>query len=254
MPRLLLISLEGNDRRADSTRLSGSFRRKDVTTLFAFFTEFTSPSRRNDTICSDPLSSSTGSSLFCSLLSLPLLCLFSCSHRVLADLDSIIFFFSLQCRIGGMDGIFCAYHTTSVMHGFQYIPVDEMDEVLFGSTTMGDQNFALSVEILEKVFETATSLYPGVVSLISSSVSVAREEVEEREEGRDRADFSRLVLFSEPRSDDEDSRRHSRRDGRLRSASGLGRECHGSTEAYYRVEGPSWKQGRREEGCWGSRG
>jgi len=108
--------------------------------------------------------------------------------RHVADLSLcrfLFFFLSLQCRIGGMDGIFVAYHTTSVMHGFQYIPVDEMDEVLFGSTTMGDQNFALSVEILEKVFEMATTLYPGVVSSIIILRSISeegREEIWQREE------------------------------------------------------------------------
>ena len=75
--------------------------------------------------------------------------------------------YSLQCRIGAMDGIFCAYHTTSTIHGFQYFSVAEMDETLFNSQTMGDQNFALSVQVLEKVFEQATLLYPGVVSVYS---------------------------------------------------------------------------------------
>ena len=80
--------------------------------------------------------------------------------------------YSLQCRIGAMDGIFCAYHTTSTIHGFQYISVAEMDEALFNSQTMGDQNFALSVQILERVFEEATKLYPRRVSVPRRSLSM----------------------------------------------------------------------------------
>lgn len=83
---------------------------------------------------------------------------------------------SLQARIGGMDGIFCAYHTTSVIHGFQYISLPEMDEALFGGSAMGEQNFGLSVAILERVFKTATEIYPGCVrTSLSSSFALLNE-------------------------------------------------------------------------------
>ncbi|SCU88912.1 LADA_0E12728g1_1 [Lachancea dasiensis] len=38
--------------------------------------------------------------------------------------------YSLQARIGRMDGIFVAYHNISKMFGFQYIPLEEMDHIL----------------------------------------------------------------------------------------------------------------------------
>ncbi|SCU94509.1 LAME_0F07712g1_1 [Lachancea meyersii CBS 8951] len=38
--------------------------------------------------------------------------------------------YSLQARIGRMDGIFIAYHNISKMFGFQYMPLEEMDYIL----------------------------------------------------------------------------------------------------------------------------
>ncbi|SCV05957.1 LANO_0H18910g1_1 [Lachancea nothofagi CBS 11611] len=38
--------------------------------------------------------------------------------------------YSLQARIGRMDGIFVAYHNISKMFGFQYMPLEEMDHIL----------------------------------------------------------------------------------------------------------------------------
>ncbi|SCU84276.1 LAFA_0D09098g1_1 [Lachancea sp. 'fantastica'] len=38
--------------------------------------------------------------------------------------------YSLQARIGRMDGIFIAYHNISKMFGFQYMPLEEMDHIL----------------------------------------------------------------------------------------------------------------------------
>lgn len=38
--------------------------------------------------------------------------------------------YSLQARIGCMDGIFVAYHNISKMFGFQYLPFEEMDHIL----------------------------------------------------------------------------------------------------------------------------
>lgn len=41
--------------------------------------------------------------------------------------------YSLQARIGKMDGIFVAYHNISRMFGFQYLPLDEIDYILHSS-------------------------------------------------------------------------------------------------------------------------
>lgn len=41
--------------------------------------------------------------------------------------------YSLQARIGKMDGIFVAYHNISRMFGFQYLPLDEIDYIIHSS-------------------------------------------------------------------------------------------------------------------------
>lgn len=68
--------------------------------------------------------------------------------------------YCFQARIGHMDGIMVAYHTTSTIFGFQYIPVEEMNERLFGSQEMADQAFKLSLGMMEKALDAATSLFP----------------------------------------------------------------------------------------------
>ncbi|CCF51736.1 hypothetical protein NDA10_004835 [Ustilago hordei] len=68
--------------------------------------------------------------------------------------------YNFQARIGHMDGIFVAYHTTSTIFGFQYISVEEMNERLFGSQEMADQAFRLSLGMMENVLDAATSMFP----------------------------------------------------------------------------------------------
>ncbi|WVF70907.1 hypothetical protein IAT40_005702 [Kwoniella sp. CBS 6097] len=68
--------------------------------------------------------------------------------------------FSLQVRIGGMDGIFLAYHNTSRLFGFQYVSLPEIDERIFGSTEMAEQAFKLSVRILEELLQRCVAAFP----------------------------------------------------------------------------------------------
>ena len=42
--------------------------------------------------------------------------------------------YCLQVRIGGMDGIFVAYHNTAEIFGFEYMPLEQMEEVMFGNS------------------------------------------------------------------------------------------------------------------------
>lgn len=71
--------------------------------------------------------------------------------------------YSLQVRMGRMDGIFVAYHNTERIFGFQYVSLPEMDYALHGSydTTIGDSEFKLSVDLLNRVLDRATAKYPG---------------------------------------------------------------------------------------------
>nr|CDI56386.1 related to PET127-component of mitochondrial translation system [Melanopsichium pennsylvanicum 4] len=69
--------------------------------------------------------------------------------------------YNFQARIGHMDGIFVAYHTTKTIFGFQYISVEEMNERLFGGEEMAEQAFKLSLGMMEAVLEAATSMFPS---------------------------------------------------------------------------------------------
>jgi hypothetical protein len=70
--------------------------------------------------------------------------------------------YSLQVRMGRMDGIFVAFHNTERIFGFQYISLSEMDYALHGTddTTIGDSEFKLSLELLNRVLNKATATYP----------------------------------------------------------------------------------------------
>ncbi|WVQ82650.1 hypothetical protein IAT38_004782 [Cryptococcus sp. DSM 104549] len=69
--------------------------------------------------------------------------------------------YSFQVRIGGMDGIFLAYHNTKRVFGFQYVPLSDIDKQIFGSSLMADQAFKISVTLLEDILARCVQLYKG---------------------------------------------------------------------------------------------
>lgn len=71
--------------------------------------------------------------------------------------------YSLQVRMGRMDGIFVAYHNIERIFGFQYISLPELDNTIHGTadTTLGDSEFKLSVDLLNKALDRATARFPG---------------------------------------------------------------------------------------------
>ncbi|TFK28014.1 Pet127-domain-containing protein [Coprinopsis marcescibilis] len=75
--------------------------------------------------------------------------------------------YSFQVRIGGMDGVIVAYHNTDRLFGFQYIPISEMDECLYGSSEggVGDRVFEKCVGLMEKAMEEVTTCFGGNQSL-----------------------------------------------------------------------------------------
>ena len=80
--------------------------------------------------------------------------------------------YSLQVRMGRMDGIFVAFHNVERIFGFQYISLPEMDLALHGDfgTTIGDEEFKLSLGLLNQVLDRATEKYPDTVSSISHNL------------------------------------------------------------------------------------
>ena len=85
---------------------------------------------------------------------------------------SVLLKYSLQVRMGRMDGIFVAYHNTERIFGFQYISLTEMDLILHGQTDahLGDQEFRLSLALLNKALDQATEKFPKQVSLACERV------------------------------------------------------------------------------------
>ncbi|KAH7386863.1 mitochondrial protein Pet127-domain-containing protein [Phaeosphaeria sp. MPI-PUGE-AT-0046c] len=70
--------------------------------------------------------------------------------------------YSLQVRMGRMDGVFLAYHNIERIFGFQYLSRADLDRVLHGqeNTELGDQEFKLSLALLDEILVKATAQFP----------------------------------------------------------------------------------------------
>ncbi|KAI0840143.1 Pet127-domain-containing protein [Hypoxylon sp. FL0890] len=70
--------------------------------------------------------------------------------------------YSLQVRMGRMDGIFVAFHNTQRIFGFQYIPLPEMDLAIHGTsnTTLGTREYKASLILLNDILDRATKKFP----------------------------------------------------------------------------------------------
>ncbi|KAI1662938.1 Pet127-domain-containing protein [Daldinia decipiens] len=70
--------------------------------------------------------------------------------------------YSLQVRMGRMDGIFVAFHNTQRIFGFQYIPISEMDLALHGTSnvTLGDREYKLSLALLNDILDRVSKKFP----------------------------------------------------------------------------------------------
>ena len=61
--------------------------------------------------------------------------------------------YSLQCKIGQMDGAFVAYHNTQKIFGFEYITLSEMEERIFGNKEFANLSFNYSMALLERILD-----------------------------------------------------------------------------------------------------
>lgn len=105
--------------------------------------------------------------------------------------------YSLQVRMGRMDGVFVTYHNVESIFGFQYIALPEMDLALHGQTnrSLGDQEFAFSIKLLSDVFDRVTKVFP------QQSV---RFHFETRESAaKVREPVHRMYIFAEAMSEEE---------------------------------------------------
>jgi hypothetical protein len=99
--------------------------------------------------------------------------------------------YSLQVRMGRMDGIFVAFHNTQRIFGFQYVSINEMDFALHGTkdTTTGDTEFKLSLELLNRCLDRAVEKFPN------TSIRLHFEARETRDPF--------MYVFAEPVAEDE---------------------------------------------------
>ncbi|CAI2386460.1 unnamed protein product [Moneuplotes crassus] len=59
----------------------------------------------------------------------------------------------MQCKIGGMDGAFIAYHNTQKVFGFEYITLKEMEERIFGCEEYSNLIFQAGLKLIENVLD-----------------------------------------------------------------------------------------------------
>ncbi|ODV92618.1 hypothetical protein CANCADRAFT_16659, partial [Tortispora caseinolytica NRRL Y-17796] len=73
--------------------------------------------------------------------------------------------YALQARVGRMDGIFVAYHNIQRFFGFEYIPLETMDALLYNggsqSTAIAETEFMASLQILREFFDMVSKKHPG---------------------------------------------------------------------------------------------
>lgn len=130
--------------------------------------------------------------------------------------------YSLQVRMGRMDGIFVAYHNTQRIFGFQYVPLEEMDLSIHGTTdlTIGSREFMASLQLWEEMLKKAAEMFPEqslrvhVETRPSASVPfmyffaepVTNDEIKAIQEGKKEeiAKFHEKVLGIKPKPEAED--------------------------------------------------
>ncbi|KAI1258775.1 Pet127-domain-containing protein [Xylariaceae sp. FL1019] len=100
--------------------------------------------------------------------------------------------YSLQVRMGRMDGIFVAYHNIKRIFGFQYVSLREMDESLHGGSTnlvLGDAEFKASLHLLNELLNRASEKWP------EQSLSIV---VETRESAKNGITTPFMYFFAKP--------------------------------------------------------
>lgn len=74
-----------------------------------------------------------------------------------------------------MDGVFVVYHNTARMFGFQYVPVTEMEERLYGPgpRERGTRVFEKCIGLMEVLLAQIVGCFPGQVSKSLHTVRMA---------------------------------------------------------------------------------
>ena len=157
--------------------------------------------------------------------------------------------YSLQVRMGRMDGIFVAFHNIERIFGFQYISLPEMDCTIHGQrdTSIGDQEFKLSLDLMNKVLDRATKKFPETVSRgqsiyfqlahLSQSLRIFFETRE--------ASTNFMYIFAEPVTEEQVAEIQSQKDAEIqefeRNILGLKRGKDSDTNDAPEID-PKWEQ------------
>ncbi|KIW09434.1 uncharacterized protein PV09_00319 [Verruconis gallopava] len=127
--------------------------------------------------------------------------------------------YSLQARLGRMDGIFVAYHNIIRLFGFQYLSISDMDDVLHGQTdpALGDGELSASLHILSDIFDKAIERFPGeplrlyfdarkrMKSIIVFVVPVKEEEIDRERENAHRQSREYLERLNQSQGSKDDA-------------------------------------------------
>lgn len=74
---------------------------------------------------------------------------------------SVFIKYSLQGRMGCMNGMFIVYHNTLNIHGFEYIECAEIEKYVFGNPYIAEKSFIWEMNLLETIFDEIINRFPN---------------------------------------------------------------------------------------------
>lgn len=93
---------------------------------------------------------------------------------------SAMFKYSLQARIGRMDGIFIAYHNIRQIFGFEYVPLLEMDKIFHTAHLLSTPRARADPELEEKMAEIAPVIADSEFKLSLGALETILDHVLQR--------------------------------------------------------------------------
>ena len=69
--------------------------------------------------------------------------------------------YGLQARIGGMDGVMVTYHNTASIFGYEFVNLDEMDQAVYGSSSMARTAFDTTLQLFDDMLVSLQDQFPA---------------------------------------------------------------------------------------------
>lgn len=96
-------------------------------------------------------------------------------EREFYDMVRTVFIkYALQLRIGRMGGALIAYHNTSELLGFEYVPLEEIEAYVYGGSAWADAAFASSIRMLEALLERVHEAFGDTEDVIKVTLATER--------------------------------------------------------------------------------